>query len=71
MHCSISEYTWYFVSKIVLTFCEKKMFYSSGKTFEITRTICFNSGKSEQFLKQNAFQLDPGEYRSNTLEQLE
>ena len=26
---------WYFVAKIVLTYCEKKMFLWSGKTFEI------------------------------------
>ena len=26
---------WYFVTKIVLTYCEKKMFYCSRKTFEI------------------------------------
>ena len=26
---------WYFVTKIVLTYCEKKMFYWSRKTFEI------------------------------------
>ena len=59
---------WYFVSKIVLTYCEKKMFLWSRKTFEIrgwrsricktfviTRTIFSNSKRSEQFLKQNAF----------------
>ena len=54
---------WYFVTKIVLTYCEKKLFYWSRKTFEIwgrrprvwnlfeiTRTIYSNSGSSEQFL---------------------
>ena len=41
---------WYFVTKIVLTYCEKKLFLWSRKTFEITRTIYSNSEKSEQFL---------------------
>ena len=56
------------VAKIVLTYCEKKLFYWSRKTFEIrgwrlrfcknleiTRTIYSNSERSKQFLKQNAF----------------
>ena len=59
---------WYFVTKIVLTYCEKKKFYWSRKTFEIwgwrpricktfeiTKTIYSNSERSVQFLKQNAF----------------
>ena len=48
---------WYFVTKIVLTYCEKKLFYWSRKTFEIrgwsrefakfTRTIYSNRERSE------------------------
>ena len=44
---------WYFVTKIVLTYCEKKLFAWSRKIFkifEITRTIYLNSERSEQFL---------------------
>jgi hypothetical protein len=59
---------WYFVSKIVLTYCEKK--WSSDwekllkiggwrprvcKSFEISLTIYSNNERSEPFLKQNAF----------------
>ena len=59
---------WYFVTKIVLTYCEKK--YSSDrekllkfeaegpricKIFEITRTIYSNSERSEQFLVTECF----------------
>ena len=56
---------WYFVSKIVLTYCEKncstETFEICGwtlriyKNFEITRLFYSNSVRSEQFLKQNAF----------------
>jgi hypothetical protein len=59
---------WYFVTKIVFTYCEKKMFYWSRKTFEIrgwrprickifeiTRTIFSNSERSEQFLVTECF----------------
>ena len=59
---------WYFVTKIVLTYCEKKLFQWSGiffeiwgwrprifKHFEITRTICSNSERSEQFLVTECF----------------
>ena len=57
-----------FVAKIVLTYCEKKMFQRSRKTFEIrgwrpricnifeiTRTIYSNIGRSEQFLVTEYF----------------
>ena len=59
---------WYFVTKIVLTYCEKKLFYWSRKTFEIlgwrlticknfeiTKTIYSNSERSEQFLVTECF----------------
>ena len=59
---------WYFVTKIVLTYCGKKFFYWSRKTFEIrgwrpricknfeiTRTIYSNSERSEQFLVIECF----------------
>ena len=59
---------WYFVSKIVLTYCEKKLFQWLSKTFEIrgwrprickifeiTRTIYSNSERSEQFLVTECF----------------
>ena len=59
---------WYFVTKIVLTYCEKncsndqeKTFEIRGrspricKTFEVTTTIYSNSEMSVHFLKQNAF----------------
>ena len=59
---------WYFVTKIVLTYCKKKLFYWSRKTFEIrgwrprifkifeiTRTIFSNSERSEQFLVTECF----------------
>ena len=39
---------WYFVSKIVLTYCKKKM-------LSLTETTYLNREKSEQFLKQNTF----------------
>ena len=58
----------YFVTKIVLSYCEKKMFYWSRKTFviqgwrprickifEITRTIYSISESSEQFLVTECF----------------
>ena len=54
---------WNFVTKIVLTYCEKKLFKGSRKTFEIrgwrprickifeiTRAIYSNSERSKQFL---------------------
>ena len=62
---------WYFVNKIVLTYCEKKKcsgdsenllkFKAEGREFEITRiilvtrTIYSNSERLEQFLKRNPF----------------
>ena len=59
---------WYFVTKIVVTYCEKTLFYWLRKTieiqgwsprickyFEITRTICSNSERSEQFLATECF----------------
>ena len=60
--------TRYFVTKIVLTYCEKKLFYWSRfffeiwdwrpricKKFEITRTIYSSSERSEQFLVTECF----------------
>ena len=72
---------WYFVTKIVLTYCEKKLFQWSRKTFEIrgwkqricktfevTRKIDSNS-RSEQFWYQNAFLTCSWKFlRSNKLE---
>ena len=65
--CPFSQ-KWYFVSKIVLTNCEKNWFMQSRIVFEIqdwrskicklfviTRTIYSNSERSVQFSKQNAF----------------
>ena len=62
------KWIWYFVTKIVLTYYEKKMFKWSRKTFEIwgwrprifkifeiTRTIYSNSERSEQFLVTECF----------------
>ena len=59
---------WYFGTKIVVIYCEKKLFYWSRKTFEvrgwrqricknfeITRTINSKSGRSEQFLITECF----------------
>ena len=51
---------WYFVTKIVLTYCEKKLVYvviekKKFKKFEITRTICSNSERSEQLLVTECF----------------
>ena len=52
---------WYFVTKIVLTYCEKKLlkFEAEGrefaKMFDITRTIYSNSERSEQFLVTECF----------------
>ena len=59
---------WYFATKIVLIYCEKKMFWWSRKileiqgwrprickNFEITRTIYSNSERSEQFLVTECF----------------
>ena len=60
--CKNSWKNWIFVTKIVQTYCEKKLFYWSRKTFEIrgwrprickneiTRTIYSNSERSEQCL---------------------
>jgi len=58
----------YFVSKIVLTYCKKKLFLWPRKTFknrgwkpricknfEITRTFFFHRERSVQFLKKNVF----------------
>ena len=64
----------YFVSKIVLTYCEKKEIYLViGKTFffwgwrptickifKINRTINCNSEKPVQFMNKNAFYFVPG-----------
>ena len=39
-NCEIQSYDkWYFVTKIVLTYCEKNCSSDRKKTFEITRTI--------------------------------
>ena len=59
---------WYFVTKIILTYCEKKLFKWSRKTFEIrgwrpricknfeiTRTIYSNSERSDQLLVTECF----------------
>ena len=59
---------WYFVTKIVVTYCEKKLFLvieeniwnfeAEGRefaNFEITRTIYSNSERSEQFLVAESF----------------
>ena len=57
---------WYFVTKIVLTYCEKKIVLVIKKNlwnsrprifriFEITRTIYSNSERSEQFLVTECF----------------
>ena len=59
---------WYFVTKIVLNYCEKKLFQWFRKTFEIQswrprickifeiiRTIHSNSKRSEQFLVTKCF----------------
>ena len=67
--CILSMYLlWYFVTKIVLTYCEKKLFKWSKKTskirdwrpriwkfFEMTRTIYSNSERSEKFLVTECF----------------
>ena len=64
--CSYKLKQWYFVTKIVLTYREKKLFQWSRKTFEIrgwricknfeiARTICSNSERSEQFLVTECF----------------
>ena len=76
---------WYFVTKIGLTYCEKKLFQWSRnsfeirgwgpricKSFEITRTTCLNSERSEKFLVTNAFfACSRMLLISNKLEQLE
>ena len=75
---------WNFVSKIVLTFCEKKLFYLLRKIFEIrdwrlrickkieiTWTIYSNNERSEQFLKKEVYLTYSWRFlRSNTLEHL-
>ena len=74
---------WYFVTKIVLTYCKKKLWSRESfeirgwrpricKIFEITRTIYSNSERSEQFLVTECFfNLFLEFLRSNKLEQLE
>ena len=65
---SDSSCKWYFVVKIVLTYCEKKCSSYGQKTFkirgwrprickrfEITRTIYSNSARSKQFLVTECF----------------
>ena len=68
-HISLFYDHWYFVSKIVLTLCEKnigvvieKNFWNSRlkaknlqKKFQITRTIYSDSERSEQFLVTECF----------------
>ena len=64
---------WHFVSKIVQTYCEKKIIYLviEKNDFEITQTIYSNSERSVQFLKNNSFSTCSLRFlRSNTLEQL-
>ena len=58
---AINQY-WYFVTKIVLIYCEKKIvlvieknFWKICKIFEITRTMYSNSERSEQFLVTECF----------------
>ena len=55
--CGKTKQKWYFVTKIVLTYCEKELFQWSRKTwvFEITRTIYSYSERSEQFLVTECF----------------
>ena len=66
--CKILQTKWYFDTKIVLTYCEKKLFLWSRKTFkirdwspricknfEITRTVYSNSESSEQYLVTECF----------------
>ena len=65
---------WPFLTKIVLTYCEKKLFWRPRicKIFEITRTIYSNSERSEQFLVTECFLTCSWRFlRSNKLEQLE
>ena len=65
---SVQFSQWYFVTKIVLTYCEKKLFFWFRKSFEIwgwrprickiveiTWTIYSNSERSEQFLLTEFF----------------
>ena len=49
-----SKHKWYFVTKIVLTYCEKKLFYWSRKTFEIWgwRTKKAEKSENEFFLTE-------------------
>ena len=47
-----NDTNWYFVTKIVLTYCEKKN-SSDREKLEITRTIYLKSERSDQFFKQN------------------
>ena len=72
---------WYFVTKIVLTHREKKLFKKTFvirglrpkicKKFEITRTICSISERSEQFLVTECFLTCSWRFlTSNKLEQL-
>ena len=58
---------WYFFTKIVLNYCEKK-----NLVIEITRTIHSKSESSELFLVTECFfNLFPKVLRSNELQQLE
>ena len=65
------NWKWYFVTKIVLTYCEKNCSSDREKKiklFEITRTIYSNS---ERYWKQNAFLTCSWRFlKSNKLEQL-
>ena len=75
---------WYFVTKVVLTYSQKKLFEWSWKTFEIrgwrprickcfeiTRTIYSNSARSDQFLVTECFLTCSWRFLiSNKLEQL-
>ena len=69
-NCNVCSFItkWYFVTKIVLTYCEKKIvlaieknFWNSRlkaenlQNFEITTTIYSNSERSEQFLVTECF----------------
>ena len=72
----------YFVSKIVMSYYEKKKCSSDREKllifetefathFEITKTIYSNSERSDQFLKQNVFLTCSWRFlRSDILEQL-
>ena len=65
-NCFFHENKWYFITKIVLTYCEKKIVLVIEKNwrpricknFEITRTIYSNSERSEEFLGTLTFFLE-------------